>query len=486
MSHPDDLAALQAALSALGARDAVDPASGRVALDSIRGDDARREALALALSTPSVRSLSLRVDPRRTPDLDVSHRSLTSLSISLEPRPATESFALSGSLPRLASLSLRHRGQCRVAVEPLRALVASASSTLRSVALLAPSGWATLAALAPSLGLGGAVVCASHPPGWSAASVGASEVSSDDPARAADWAHLLTVRSAGCAIDPWSAWWLVDRPERFAALEEALRRSTVFLPLDGSLHGFLLRHPARLAGFDRVETARVFGADGLSSDGLATLVASLPRLRALEVFNSHDPALDCLSLRSPTLEAARFVHAHCLRSYALDCPRLTSLTLDTCDGETADPHLDGGDGARCRGNLLERLLRDLLDGAPTLRLPALAALALGHAPQTTGTAPVYEALRVDVACTRGHPTLASLSLSHASHLRSLTLRALPALREVRLCDEPRSPDAPTWLEAIDVGGLDPRCALELPPTGPRRAALPAFPSTVRSNPADPT
>ena len=45
----------------------------------------------------------------------------------------------------------------------------------------------------------------------------------------------------------------------------------------------------------------------------------------------------------------------------------------------------------------------------------------------------------------------------AGHLRALTLRHLPALREVRVSDV-----APSRLEAIDVSGLDPRCAIELP------------------------
>lgn len=411
-----------------------------------------------AAAWPRLRELELYFEPRKREVLRLAAPALESLSVHLAKGSRTKPFRLEGELPALRSLRLSG-GELRWDPASLRAL---ALPSLRELTLYASDAWSA------ALDFGRALEPTAQRPllrvDYDASHGSAEErLAPEDPRREADWAALQWLLARGFALSPEGCLAQAESRERFLALEPVLRGAEK-LQLGSDLHGYLLREPELLRACPRVRTVRLFDATACTTEALEGLCAALPALETLVLLNNHNPAMEHLRLSSPSLRSLTLTHFHALRSVTLDCPALEDLELDNCDGEDLDKHPDSKsavDGCRCYGNLGERVLRALLDGAPELRLPALRSLSLWHNHNSYGgPPPTYEALRVDVPCAVGHPALEKLVVSYCVHLRSLRLAKLPALREVCVRDHPREEGEAGFFEALECVDLDPACVVE--------------------------
>jgi hypothetical protein len=419
-------------------------------------------------SRSTLRAVTLAVDARHDPCVTLTGDTLEAVTLYVRKRPAGAALTFAGRLSALRDFSLTAQRDdlTELDVRSLGALLVGARATLTRVALRAPHAWRHAAALAEAL---------AATPGPALPTIEVERLPLGAPeapeARAEDFAHLQRVRARGFAVDPAACLAVVDRGEHLRALVDPLSTLDA-LHLVGEVHAFLLRDPSQLTVFRAARSLDVLDAGALTRDGLLALLQTLPALTSLRLTNNHNPQMDLLSLRSASLESACFTHFHALRGFDLDAPSLRALTLDNCDADTLDPIDDarGVDGATVTiyGAFAERFLAALLDGEAVVRLPALRVLSLWNNPIGMGSLGAIEARRVAVACRAGHPSLRTLHLQNVAHLRSLTLRDLPALTtlSVSQCDD--AGPGTTWLEAVDLAGLPAGCDVTLCALSPGR------------------
>lgn len=408
-------------------------------------------------SRATLREVTLAVDACHDPCVTLASDTLEAVTVYVRKRPAGAALTFAGRLPALRDFSLFAPRDDRTELDlpSLATLLVNARTTLTRIALRAPDAWRHAAALAEAL---------SATPGPARPTIEVERLPRGDPeaaeARAEDFAHLQRVRALGFAVDPAACLAVVDRGEHLRALVDPLSTLDT-LRLVGDAHDFLLRDPSQLSVFRAVRSLDVLNAGALTRDGLLALLQALPALTALRLTNNHNSQMDVLAVRSASLESACFTHFHALRGFDLDAPALRALTLDNCDADALDPihEARGVDGATVTtyGNLVERLLAALLDGDAAVRLPALCVLSLWNNPIGMGSLGAIEAMRVEVTCRAGHPSLRALHLQNVPHLRRLTLRQLPALAtlSVSQCDD--AGPGTTWLEAVDFAGLPEGC-----------------------------
>jgi hypothetical protein len=427
------------------------------------------ERLMARLGTRStLREVTLAVDARHDPRVTLAGDTLEAVTLYVRKRPAGAALTFAGRLPALRDFSLFAPRDDRTELDlpSLGTLLVDARTTLTRIALRAPHAWRHAAALAEAL---------SATPGPARPTIEVARLPLGDPeapeARAEDFAHLQRVRALGFAVDPAACLAVVDRAEHLRALVDPLSTLDT-LHLVGDVHDFLLRDPTQLTVFRAVRSLDVLDAGALTCDGLLALLQALPALTALRLTNNHNPQMDVLAVRSASLESACFTHFHALRGFDVDAPALRTLTLDNCDADTLDPidEAPGVNGATVTiyGNFAERFLAALLDGDAAVRLPALRVLSLWNNPIGMGSLGAIEAMRVEVTCRAGHPSLRALHLQNVSHLRSLTLRDLPSLTTLSVspCDD--AGPGTTWLEAVDLAGLPAGCDVKLCALSPGR------------------
>ena len=419
-------------------------------------------------SRSTLRAVTLAVDARHDPRVTLIGDTLEAVTVRVRTRPAGAALTFAGRLPALRAFSLlAQRGDhTEIDLPSLGALLVGARATLTRVVLRAPHAGRHAAALADALAAS---------PGPALPTLEVERLPIGDPeapeARAEDFAHLQRVRARGFAVDPAACLAVVDRAEHLHALAEPLS-ALASLHLVGDVHDFLLRDPAQLSVFRAARSLDVRNAGALTRDGLLTLLQALPALTSLRLTNNHNPQMDLLSVRSASLESACFTHFHALRGFDLDAPSLRALTLDNCDAAALEPtpavrEVDGAT-VTIYGDFVERFLASLLDGDAAVRLPALRFLSLWNNPIGTGALGAIEAMRVEVACRAGHPSLRALHLQNVAHLRRLTLRRLPAFTTLTVsqCDDARP--GTTWLEAVDLAELPAGCDVKLCALSPGR------------------
>lgn len=418
-----------------------------------------------------LREVTLAVDALRDGRVALESDTLDAVTVHVRKRPAGASLAFACRLPVLRELSLvaPRDDQTALDVASLCAVVVGARSTLRRVTLRAPHAWRHAVTLAETL----AAAPGASRPELVVERLPRRELDTPE-ARAEDFAHLQRVRALGFAVDPVACLAVVDRPEHLHALAAPLSGLDA-LDLVGDVHGFLLRDPSRFATFAAARTLKFFDAGALTRDGLVALLAALPALTSLRLYNNHNPHMDGLTVRSASLESMYVTHFHALREFDVDAPALRELELDNCEVDPLDTLTARGViqpvNTTIYGAYGERFLAALLEGDVALRLPALRVLSLRNNPIGFGSLQAIESMRVDVACRAGHPALRALHLANVPHLRTLTLRHLPALTtlSVHQCDDQGL--GTTWLESADLAGLPDGCDVTLCAQSPGRAGI---------------
>jgi hypothetical protein len=422
---------------------------------------------------PSLRSFTCAFDPKAKLEATFDSPSLRSLSVTLRRRAVPVCLRLSGTLPSLEALSLQqvHDDRTSFDTPSLVALIAGAANTLTSVTLSTGDPWPLALTIAECLA---ARRDASLPtlPTLTVARRYANDGGGTAAERAEDFARMCAIRGLGFKLDPVSWLTVVDRPAHLlATLEEMATLETV--SLRGEIHSFLLEQPALFAHFTAARSVDVFHARALTSDGLDALLRALPALAHLTLINGSNPAMDRLTLRSQSLESARFTHFHQLKTWAFDAPALRRLELDNCETNPAEGATApfNTDAFWLYGDFSERVCKSVFDGEPQSHLPALRELYLWNNPFGYGQLAALEALRVDVTCAVGHRTLETLAIQNLAHLRSLTLKNVPNLRRLGVSTTDDDGPGTTWLAQADLAGLPEGCEIELCSLSPGRVGL---------------
>lgn len=345
-------------------------------------------------------------------------------------------------------------------LEDLSQLLLSAGPSLQTVQFeRLPDGWTLSAELIRMWRAQGVSLC----PAWSIVSwLSPSERVVSAESRQA-MRYLL---AQGLPISCESLVELIDGREDFVELREVLAARATVLNLnnENGVFDFLFSTPQLLAGFDRLESLYLSDTNLLTSEGIHWLVNELPALKKLDLINNW--LMSHLDLKSPTLTQFCLYNFQCLDSLNLDCPQMMDLELRWTGNGLTNPYRDCP--GMNMGTLYERLLKDLLDGAPTAQLPRLKKLSLIHHHSGFGQI-VTEHERMDIPCHAGHPALEYLCLTGVDHIRNLTLRKLPSLKDLYLTsyfgnwdeDGTEYPDDEDldggWIESLDLTDLPDNC-----------------------------
>lgn len=411
----------------------------------------------LDLSTtkfPNLLKLELFINPNKQKSITLNFPKLAELELKIDKKNKDNILELKGHLPNLTNLRLTYFGLGKINARELAALLLS-STKLSNIKIFYRYGWLLAEEIAKALHQNSPTIkpyfVVHQPENYNTLSLYYSDEKDDLDSK--NWQAFSILRKFNFEIDLISILPLVNCLERFDQAKESLQSATNLL-LDGDYHSFLIKEPELLKGFDKLEDLEIFGANELTRKGFVWLTTQLPNLKKLRLTNNHNPEFSVLDLQSQTLTSLVLTHFHRLESYQINCPSLQTLELDNC---TEEDYPADKDIRWCNGNFGERFLRDLLDGQTNL--PELKNLYIWHNHNGFGPPIVIEQLRLDISCNVGHQKLEEMGIVRHSHIRSLTLKNLPNLKQLSILDDFEEGEG--WLEKLDISNINAECEVKI-------------------------
>lgn len=407
-----------------------------------------------AIKFPNLLKLELFINPNKQKLITLSFPKLAELDIKVAKKNKDNILELKGHLPNLIDLRLTYFGLGKINARELAALLLS-STKLSNIKIFYRYGWLLAEEIVKTLHQNSPKIkpyfVVHQPENYNTLSLYYSDEKDDLDSK--NWQVFSSLREFNFEIELTSILPLISCLERFDQVKELLQSATE-LSLENDYHSFLIKEPELLKGFNKLEDLEIFGAYDLTRNGFVWLTTQLPNLKILRLVNNHNPEFSVLDLQSQTLTSLVLTHFHRLESYQINCPSLQTLELDNC---TEEDYPANEENRWCNGNFGERFLRDLLDGQTNL--PELKNLYIWHNSSGFGPPIVMEQLRLDISCNVGHQKLEEMGVVRHSHIRSLTLKNCPNLKQLSILDDFEEGEG--WLEKLDISNVNAECKVKI-------------------------
>lgn len=405
---------------------------------------------------PNVLKLELFINPNKQKSITLNFPKLAELELKIDKKNKDNILELKGHLPNLTDLRLTYFGLGKINARELAALLLS-STKLSNIKIFYRYGWLVAEEIAKALHQNSPTIkpyfVVHQPENYNTLSLYYSDEKDDLDSK--NWQAFSSLREFNFEIDLTSILPLVNCLERFDQVKESLQSATKLF-LQSDYHSFLVKEPELLKGFNKLEDLEIFGASDLTRKGFVWLTTQLPNLKILRLTNNHNPEFSVLDLQSQTLTSLVLTHFHRLESYQINCPSLQTLELDNC---TEQDYPVNEENRWCNGNFGERFLRDLLDASPQTNLPELKNLYMWHNSSGFGPPIVMEQLRLDISCNVGHQKLEVMGVVRHSHIKSLTLKNCPNLKQLSILDDFEEGEG--WLENLDISNINTDCKVKI-------------------------